>query len=301
MTEYPEREKFFSHKFVRLLSKSCAALDIGQHACLLCCYIAHTEDASRYSGPVRYWNEQLMSCMGFRSPNQLIRARTAAVEAGWLVYERASDRQVGRYWVTVPAQFDGLTDDVIEPNHSENGTPSKPKDAGFELHESIDTPEFRDAWAQWCDYRAKKKQPLTRRIADAHLSVCESLGSQEAIAAIERTIKDGRSRLKQPEPEIETEIPESIDTPEFRAAWSLWEAHRRDIKKPLTPTSVRQQLKSLSALGLSRAIASIEHTIEKGWIGLREPESNNRQTGAATTNQKVLSIADINARGGYVP
>jgi hypothetical protein len=117
---YPIRCKFFAHKFVRLLQKSCAAMDIGQDACLLLCYIAHTEDAARYSGPVRYWNEQLMTVMGFKSPKQLNEARKLAEDAGWLVYERLGNRQVGRYWVKVPHQFEGLDDTVIEPNHSVN-------------------------------------------------------------------------------------------------------------------------------------------------------------------------------------
>ena len=126
--EYPARSSFFAHKFVRLLQKSCAAMDIGQSSCLFLCYIAHTEDAARYSGPVRFWNEQLMTVMGFKSPKQLNEARSRAVDAGWLAYERSGNREVGRYWVTVPAQFEGLDDALIEENHSinhsENGTNS---------------------------------------------------------------------------------------------------------------------------------------------------------------------------------
>jgi hypothetical protein len=103
-------------------------MDIGQNACLLLCYIAHTEDAARYSGPVRFWNEQLMTVMGFKSPKQLNEARSKAESAGWLVYERSGNREVGRYWVTVPEHFEGLSDAVIEDNrsviHSENGTNS---------------------------------------------------------------------------------------------------------------------------------------------------------------------------------
>ena len=123
--EYPKRSQFFAHKFVRLLQKSCAAMDIGQSSCLFLCYIAHTEDAARYSGPVRFWNEQLMTVMGFKSPKQLNEARSRAIDAGWLVYDRSGNREVGRYWVTVPSQFEGLDDALIEDNnsvnHSENG------------------------------------------------------------------------------------------------------------------------------------------------------------------------------------
>lgn len=124
MADYPKRDPFFAHRFVRLLQKSCAAMEIGPNACLLLCYIAHTEDAVRYSGPVKFWNEQLMTTMGFKSPKQLNDCRKRAVEAGWLVYERSGHRQVGKYWVAIPAEFEGLDDSVIEPIHSEYGTNS---------------------------------------------------------------------------------------------------------------------------------------------------------------------------------
>lgn len=115
---YPPREQFFAHRFVRLLLKSCAALDIGQPACLLTVFIAHQEDSARYRGPVRFWNQQLMNCMGFKSPKQLVEARQKAIDAGWLHYERAGNREVGQYFVTIPDSVLCLDDTPIEENHS---------------------------------------------------------------------------------------------------------------------------------------------------------------------------------------
>lgn len=114
MADYPKRDKFFSHRFVRILHKSCASLDMGHAATLLCVFIAHTEDAARYSGPVRFWNSQLDETMGFRSRKQLNDARQKAVDAGWLVYEREHDRSVGRYFVTIPERFADLSDAPME-------------------------------------------------------------------------------------------------------------------------------------------------------------------------------------------
>src|SRR5690349_14190317 len=82
---YPKRSAFFAHRFVRVLHKSCAAQDIGPDACYLLCIIAHTEDAARYSGPVRFWRTQLMETMGITSPKRLIELRRRAIERGWLV------------------------------------------------------------------------------------------------------------------------------------------------------------------------------------------------------------------------
>jgi hypothetical protein len=42
----------------------------------------------------------------------------------------------------------------------------------------------------------------------------------------------------------------------------------------LTDTTIKMQFTKLAALGEDRAIAMIEHTIFKGWEGLREEESS---------------------------
>jgi DNA-binding MarR family transcriptional regulator len=55
---------------------------------------------------------------------------------------------------------------------------------------------------------------------------------------------------------------------EFREAWSDWQQHRREIKKPLTSTSVRYQLKDLAALGEAEAIAKLTRSITSGWQGM---------------------------------
>lgn len=120
MDDYPKRDPFFSHKFVRLLQKGCVSQDIGRDAVLLLCFIVHQEDAAKYSQPVRFWNEQLMNTMGFKSPKQLNNAREAAIKAGWLRYWRTGNRQVGYYFVTVPTEFEGFPDSPIEHNHSVN-------------------------------------------------------------------------------------------------------------------------------------------------------------------------------------
>jgi hypothetical protein len=123
--EYPERDSFFSHRFVRLLMKSCAAMDIGQQSCLLLCYIVHTEDAARYSGPVRFWNEQLLTTLAM-SPKQLRAARDKAIEFGWLNYDRDSDRTVGRYFVLIPEHLNNIPDGEIEPSVPSSGPVSSP-------------------------------------------------------------------------------------------------------------------------------------------------------------------------------
>lgn len=120
---YPQRESHFAHKVTRLLFKSCACQDMGHYAVLLVCHVAHTEDAARYQGPVRFWNSQLMETLGFKSPKQLTDARRRAIERGWLNYEREHDRAVGYYWTAIPASVVRFDDAPIEENSlSASGT-----------------------------------------------------------------------------------------------------------------------------------------------------------------------------------
>ena len=120
---YPSREPFYAHRLTRLLFKSCAAQSIGHHAVMLIIHIAHTEDAARYQGPVRFWNSQLSETLGFTSPKQLNDCRQAAIDAGWLHYEREDDRKVGHYWTMIPPSVSGHNDQPIEETiHSPNGT-----------------------------------------------------------------------------------------------------------------------------------------------------------------------------------
>lgn len=115
---YPKREPFYAHRLTRLLFKSCAAQSIGQDAVLLIIHIAHTEDAARYQGPVRFWNSQLNETLGFCSPKSLNNARAKAVEAGWLQYQRKNIKAVGEYFTVIPPSVSKFTDEPIEQDDS---------------------------------------------------------------------------------------------------------------------------------------------------------------------------------------
>lgn len=88
----------------------------------------------------------------------------------------------------------------------------------------------------------------------------------------------------------ETPLPPDLDTPTFRGSWKAWQSHRREIKKPLRPTMISRQLKFLALLGHDRAVKCVEHTIEKGWIGLREPEANGQPQSVAASVRPATSF-----------
>jgi hypothetical protein len=73
--------------------------------------------------------------------------------------------------------------------------------------------------------------------------------------------------------EHKNKIEADFDSPQFQAAWEEWQQHRKEKKKPLTPTAREKQIKKLNEMGEARAIAAIEYSIRQGWQGIYE-ESN---------------------------
>lgn len=110
---YPKRPPYFAHKFVRRLTKSCAAMEIGPEACYLLTVIAFQEDSCRYKRAVMYYDEQLAALVGAGTERTLARYRVKAVEAGWLHYEAGRKRVPGRYWVTIPEHAEVFDDSPI--------------------------------------------------------------------------------------------------------------------------------------------------------------------------------------------
>jgi hypothetical protein len=95
--------------------------------------------------------------------------------------------------------------------------------------------------------------------------------------------KSHQSIISEEEKEIKEEgtaFPPELDTEKFRAAWAEWQRYRREIKRRLTPMTVKKQLAQLADWGPDQAIIAIETSIAKGWQGLFEPKSNgNRAPG----------------------
>lgn len=81
-------------------------------------------------------------------------------------------------------------------------------------------------------------------------------------------IPDGRN----PPRSVQLCLPPELDTPAFRSAWAEWEQHRREIKKKLTPLSVKLAINQLASLGEKAAIEAIRHSIANGWTGIHPPD-----------------------------
>jgi hypothetical protein len=264
--EYPKRESHFAHKLTRALLRTCAAQDIGSAACHLVIQIAHTEDAAHYRRPVTWWNEQLGSVLGL-SHGQLTRARKRAIDGGWLRYEPGTKGRAGRYWATIPPDFEGLPDAPISEDF-------------------LSTSEQESA--------GKNDIPVHQCAGNRTES------EQETEGKVNRKPKGKRPPFKpnpvpSPIPKKETFDPSTVDLPfasdRFRQSWGDYCCHRQHIKVPLTELAVTRLLNKCRQWGEDVAIASIDATIESGkWTGLFPPKGNHGTTNRQDSGRRTGRI-----------
>lgn len=87
------------------------------------------------------------------------------------------------------------------------------------------------------------------------------------------------------------QIPILLNTPDFTAVWEEYAQHRKEKRSKLTSVAARNALRELEAMGVSRAIVAIRHTLAKGWTGIQEPNGFK-------TSQKN-NLPDPNAVNGF--
>lgn len=101
-----------------------------------------------------------------------------------------------------------------------------------------------------------------------------------------------------------TPILESLECEAFKSAWTEWRQHRREARKPLTPTAERKQLAKLAAWGPDRAVEAIGLSISNGWAGIFEAKQSEKRVGldgytqADAERDAELRIARQVAGGG---
>jgi len=64
------------------------------------------------------------------------------------------------------------------------------------------------------------------------------------------------------------DLPAKLNTPEFIEIWADWQCHRKEIRKKLTLTCEKYQLRKMAKLDIKHAIATVKLSIENGWMGL---------------------------------
>lgn len=141
--EYPRRPSFFAYRLTRMMFKTALANEIGPEACHLIIQIAHTEDATRYSKAVTFYNEQLLPVCGFANAKSLDRARAKAVKSGWLVYIPGGKSKAGKYWTVIPPQHIHLDDSPIDESNSTTELSPPKDDAPYVPVAGKETPDIR--------------------------------------------------------------------------------------------------------------------------------------------------------------
>jgi hypothetical protein len=68
------------------------------------------------------------------------------------------------------------------------------------------------------------------------------------------------------------DLPPAFKTEAFKAAWTEWVGHRKDIRHPLTSRAAKMCLGQLTEWGVEKAIVSIQTSVASGWRGLFEPK-----------------------------
>ena len=119
---YPAREPYFAFRFVRLLSKTAAAQDLGPSVCWLLSVVAMQEDAKRYTEPAKWYLDQLTPICGFQSKRTLVAAIQKAEQAGWLVYDAGTKSRAGRFYVQVPPNYEQLPDSPCDESRADFAT-----------------------------------------------------------------------------------------------------------------------------------------------------------------------------------
>jgi len=72
------------------------------------------------------------------------------------------------------------------------------------------------------------------------------------------------------------EVPPELNNATFAEAWNRWLTHRREIRHPLTASTVKAQLGKLAAVGSDAAVKMIEQSIQNGWQGLFPVKEHTR-------------------------
>jgi hypothetical protein len=86
------------------------------------------------------------------------------------------------------------------------------------------------------------------------------------------------------------EIPENLNTPEFRTAWNDWLDERRKKKiKPYTERGAKAQLALLSAWGPEKSIAAITHSITQGYQGIYEEKQSKGGANGSRRNEGTFN------------
>ena len=90
---------------------------------------------------------------------------------------------------------------------------------------------------------------------------------------------EGKERKERKEGKGKDSRVTAVDLPfesdEFKEAWQKWITYRKEMKKPLTNSTIKMQFKKIQDWGEQRSIRVILRCIDNSWRGLEDYEATN--------------------------
>lgn len=95
-------------------------------------------------------------------------------------------------------------------------------------------------------------------------------------------------------------LPGNLDNEKFMAAWEMWIRHRKEIGKPVKPTSMKATLEKLSQFGPEVSEQAIIQSISNGWQGLFPEKIGSNGTQQTKSTPLVEAFKGVNPGGDWV-
>jgi len=132
---------------------------------------------------------------------------------------------------------------------------------------------------------ALNEEPRSGFVPDDEINEEPRSGESRNVVPVNEEPRSYRKNKKEHKKEQGVSFPEKLRTPEFSEAWQSWIQFRREIKKKLPPSTIAKQLTKLDAWGSSKAVRSIELSIENGWQGLFNPDQRSGKAIPAASSE----------------
>jgi hypothetical protein len=127
------------------------------------------------------------------------------------------------------------------------------------LPAELDTPAFREAWAEWHAYRVESRKPFTARAQRMALKRMAKWGAEAAATAIEYSIAQGFQGIYQEPQSQRTAADGATQRPRPMSAWEIKE-RLAAIKERLYETSVPRYIEDLDERRRAEAERQRERT-----------------------------------------
>ena len=209
----------------------------------------------------------------------------------WITMLAMADKH-GRVWAAIPGLASRarvpveaadraiaifLAPDPHSRTKDHDGRRIEPIDGGWRLLNHAKYRAVRDEEDQRAKTRERVRRFRAKPTGNADVTPCNARGvtvtrgNDNADADADADADQRQSAALPLVGAEKDEIPESLKTPEFLAAWATWQQHRAELRKPMKPTSRRALLEKLTSMGTDRAVIAISHSIANGWQGIFEP------------------------------